>query len=47
MQVVSKKMHMSLAALYIKEFFNTEAKKNVEEMVFYIQNELKVIIEKV
>ena len=40
-------MHISVGALYIREHFDKKAKKNVEEMVSYIQNDLKNTIEKV
>ena len=40
-------MHISVGALYIREYFDKEAKKNVEDMVFYIKNQLKNTIKKV
>ena len=46
-QEVSDNMHISLAALYVREYFDKEAKKNVQEMVSYVQNQLKNTIEKV
>ena len=40
-------MHISVGALYVREYFDKEAKKNVEEMVSYIRNELRNTIAKV
>ena len=40
-------MHIGLAALYIRKYVDKETKKNVEEMVFNIKNQLKNTIEKV
>ena len=46
-QKVSQNMHISVGALYVREYVDKEAKKNVEEMVSYIRNELRNTIAKV
>ena len=40
-------MPVSVGALYVREYFTQEAKKNVEDMVSNIQNQMKKTIEKV
>ena len=44
---VSKSMHMSLAGLYVRKFFDEEAKEKVKKMVDYEQNQLRNIIKNV
>ena len=47
MQVVSSRMHISVGALYLREYFDNEAKKNIEDMVLNIRNRLENTVEKV
>lgn len=47
MGVVSGGLSLSVGALYVRKYFDEEAKKNVVEMVTDIRREFRKIIEKV
>lgn len=47
MGVVSSSLSLSVGALYVRKYFDEEAKKNVVEMVTGIRKEFRKIIEKV